>query len=53
MVKRETTEDVYAVVLQGPCDMVKATLLEAQSPVVQYSAPRYHAQCGAVVSIRP
>lgn len=33
--KREALEGAYSVVLQGPRDMVKATLLESQSPVVQ------------------
>jgi hypothetical protein len=33
--KRETLEDAEGVVLQGPCDMVKAILPESQSPVVE------------------
>jgi hypothetical protein len=35
--KRETTEDVYAVVLQRLSDMVKAGLPEPQCPVVETS----------------
>lgn len=33
--KREMPEDAYGIVPQDPRDMVKATLLEAQSPVMQ------------------
>lgn len=36
-VKREPPEDVYGVVLQGPCDMARAGLLEPQFPVMQMS----------------
>jgi len=35
--KRESLEDAEGVVLQGPCDMVKAELPESQSPVVVMS----------------
>ncbi|MCA1600804.1 MAG: hypothetical protein LC776_03845 [Acidobacteria bacterium] len=41
--KRETLEGVYGGVLQGPRDMVKAKLLESQSPVVQPHTHRYSA----------
>jgi len=33
--KQETLEDAYRAVLQGPRDMVKATLPEPQFPAVQ------------------
>ena len=36
-VKRETTQDVYAVVLQRLSDMVKAALPEPQRPGVEMS----------------
>jgi hypothetical protein len=39
--KQETSEDAYDVVLQGPRDMVKARLLESQSPVVEPHTHRY------------
>jgi hypothetical protein len=39
--KRETLEDAEGVVLQGPCDMVKAELPEPQSPVVKTHTHRY------------
>ena len=35
LIKRETTEDVYAVVLQRLSDMVKAGLPEPQCPAVE------------------
>ncbi len=35
--KRETLEDAYGAVLQGPRDMAKAALPEPQSPVVELS----------------
>jgi hypothetical protein len=35
--KRETLEDAYGAVLQGPRDRAKATLPEPQSPVVEPS----------------
>jgi hypothetical protein len=33
--KREGPEDAYGVVLQGPHDRAKATLLKSQSPAVE------------------
>jgi hypothetical protein len=41
--KREALEGVYGVVLQGPHDMAKATLPEAQSPAVERHTHRYNA----------
>ena len=41
--KQEVLEGVYGAVLQGPRNMVKAKLLEPQSPVVQTNAHRYNA----------
>ena len=35
--KREMSEDVYGMVLQRLCDMVKAGLPEPQCPVVEES----------------
>src|SRR6185437_15160096 len=40
--KRGTFEDVYGVALRDPRDMVKAGLLEPQSPAVHKPTPRYH-----------
>ena len=39
--KREGPEDAYGVVLQGPHDKAKATLLESQSPAVEPHTPRH------------
>ena len=39
--KQETSEDADDVVLQGPRDMVKARLLESQSPGVEPHTHRY------------
>lgn len=39
--KRESSEDAYDEVLQGPRDMVKAGLPESQSPVVELHIHRY------------
>jgi hypothetical protein len=41
-VKRRTEQDVYAVVPQDPCAMVKAGLPEPQFPVMQRPIRRYH-----------
>src|SRR6266568_4415439 len=41
--KRESLEGVYGAVPQDPRDMVKATLPESQSPVVEPHTHRYHA----------
>ena len=41
--KRESLEGVYDAVPQDPRDMVKATLPESQSPVVEPHTHRYHA----------
>ena len=39
--KRETLEDAEGVVLQDPCDRVKAILPESQSPGVEDHTHRY------------
>jgi hypothetical protein len=39
--KRETLEDAEGVVLQDPCDRVKARLPESQSPGVEPHTHRY------------
>jgi hypothetical protein len=39
LVKRSTTEDVYVVALRDPHDMVKALLLEPQSPAMSMPHP--------------
>ena len=39
LVKRRTTEDVYVVALRDPRDMVKAILLEPQSPAMSMPHP--------------
>src|SRR4029434_1927435 len=41
--KQGTWEGVYDVALRDPCDMVKATLPEPQSPAVEPHTHRYHA----------
>jgi len=39
--KRETLEDAYGAVLQGPRERAKATLPEPQSPAVEPHTPRH------------
>jgi hypothetical protein len=46
--KRETLEDAYDGVLQGPCDKVKAKLPESQSPVVEAA----HSSLQRLVAVR-
>src|SRR5258706_16101436 len=41
--KQGTWEGVYDVALRDPCDRVKATLPEPQSPAVEPHTHRYHA----------
>src|SRR5712691_852478 len=41
--KQGTWESVYDVALRDPCDRVKATLPEPQSPAVEPHTRRYHA----------
>ena len=50
--KREASEDAYEVVLQGPRDMVKATLPEPQSPAVP-PAPSPPQRLGALLPGAP
>ena len=40
--KQKMSEDVYGIVLQHLSDMVKAGLLEPESPVVETHTRRYH-----------
>lgn len=40
--KRRVIEDVYVIAPQGPRGLVKAKLLEAQCPVAEVQAHRYH-----------
>jgi len=41
LVKRETSEDVYGVVLQDPRDKVRTALFKPQSPAMQANIPRH------------
>jgi len=47
--KRETSEDAYDAVLQGPRDMVKAELPEPQCPGVEPS----HASLQRLIAVLP
>jgi hypothetical protein len=40
LLKREMSEGVYGIVPRDPCNMVKAILLEAQSPAMEAYIPR-------------
>jgi hypothetical protein len=49
LVKRRTTEDVYVVALRDPRDMVKAILLEPQSPAMSMPYPLHTTSIKAAI----
>ncbi len=40
LIKRKKSEDVYGLVPQDPCNMVRAELLKPQFPVMEAYIPR-------------